>query len=231
VSEQLAAGVRYLDFRVCEDYAGRLFLCHRVYAADFLGVLDEVREFLDTHTKEIVIVDIHGVIWNSGKKTNIANALISKFESLLIFEKLNEVVSTLWMKNKRVLVIYDGDKRFWPRSAIHRPWPRCHPGVLGSVEMISFNEKQIEANTFPHKLCVHDLECSPTVWDMVKGYFLPAIYPSSILENTQNFVYPTLMFTMKWRWSKFPSGSFNIIMVDFIQEGVIDWAIMENRND
>jgi len=55
------AGVRYLDFRVCEDYAGRLFLCHRVYAADFLTVLEEIKTFLDTYTKELVIVDIHGV--------------------------------------------------------------------------------------------------------------------------------------------------------------------------
>jgi len=135
------------------------------------------------------------------------------------------------MKNQRVVVIYDGDKRFWPRSAIDRPWPRCHLGVLGALTMISFNEEQIAANTFLHKLCVHDLECSPSYWDMMKGYFLPAIYPSSLRENSQNFVYPTLMLTMKWRWSKFPSDSFNILMVDFIQEGVIDWAIMENRND
>lgn len=199
VSEQLKAGVRYLDFRVCEDYAGRLFLCHRVYAADFLAVLDEVREFLDTHTKEIVIVDIHGVIWSSGKKSTIANALIRKFESLLILEKLNEVVSTLWMTNKRVVVLYDGDKRFWPRSAINRPWPKCHLGLSGALAMISFNEKEIVANISPHKLFVNDLECSPTIWDIMKGYFLPAIYPSSLLENTHHFVYPTLMSTMKGR--------------------------------
>jgi len=121
VSEQLQAGVRYLDFRICEDYAGHLFLCHRVYAADFLAVLDEVRDFLNTHTKEIVIVDIHGVNWSSGKKSTIANALLTKFDSLLFFGKLNVLVSTLWMMDKRVVVLYDGDDRFLPRSASFRP--------------------------------------------------------------------------------------------------------------
>jgi len=95
VSEQLTAGVRYLDFRICENHAGRLFLCHMVYGADFLDVLDEVRDFLDTHTKEIVIIDIHTVAGSSGNNIKIVNALIRKFESLLIFEKLNEVVSKL----------------------------------------------------------------------------------------------------------------------------------------
>jgi len=95
VSEQLRAGVRFLDFRICEDHAGRLFLCHMVYGADFLDVLDEIKDFLDTHTKEIVIIDVHSVTWSSGKKTNIVSALIRKFESLLIFDKLNEVISTL----------------------------------------------------------------------------------------------------------------------------------------
>lgn len=95
MSEQLTAGVRYLDFRICENHAGRLFLCHMVYGADFLDVLDEVRDFLDTHTKEIVIIDIHTVAGSPGKNIKVVNALIRKFESLLIFEKLNEVVRKL----------------------------------------------------------------------------------------------------------------------------------------
>jgi hypothetical protein len=112
VSEQLRAGVRYLDMRVCEDHLGQLLLCHSVYAADFLDVLDEIRDFLDTNTKEIVIIDIHSVIWSSGEKSTIADALMGKFESLLIVERLNEVVSALWLANKRVVILYDGEERF-----------------------------------------------------------------------------------------------------------------------
>jgi len=163
VSEQLHAGVRYLDFRICEDHAGHLYLCHRVYGVDFLAALDEVRDFLNTHPKEIVIVDIHGVNWSSGKKSTIANALLTKLDSLLFFDKLNEVVSTLWMMDRRVVVLYDGDERFLPRSASFRPWPRCHLGLAGAQSMISFNEKEITANVSPHKLFVNDLECSPTM--------------------------------------------------------------------
>jgi len=149
--------------RVCEDHRGHLFLCHRVYAADFLAVLDEIRNFLDTNIREIVIIDIHTVIWSSGKKSIIADALMSIFGSLLISEKLNEIVSTLWMNNKRVVVLYDEDQRFWPRSAIYRPWPRCHLGLSGAKAMISFNEKQLNANISPQKLFANDLECSPTI--------------------------------------------------------------------
>lgn len=199
MSEQLRAGVRYLDMRVCENHAGHLFLCHSVYAADFLDVLDEVGNFLDTNTKEIVIVDIHSVKWSTGEKSTIGDALMEKFESLLIVESLSEVVSKLWMADKRVVVIYAGDDRFWPRSASDRPWSRCHLGHLGALAMISFSEKQIATNTSPQVLFVNDLECSPNIWDIMKGFFLPAIYPTSLFENNENFVTPTLMSTLKGR--------------------------------
>jgi len=97
--------------------------------------------------------------------------------------------------------------------------------------MISFNEKRITKNSHPKKLRVHDLECSPSTWDIAKGYFFPSVFPSSLQENTQNFVYPALKFTLDWKWSRFPKGSFNIMMVDFIQKGVIDWAIKQNLDD
>jgi len=103
------------------------------------------------------------------------------------------------MMDKRAVVLYDGDERFLPRSASFRPWPRCHLGLAGAQSMISFNEKEITANVSPHKLFVNDLECSPTMWDIMKGYFLPAIYPTSLRENTRNFVYPMLMSAMKNR--------------------------------
>jgi len=99
------------------------------------------------------------------------------------------------------------------------------------MAMISFNEKRITKNSYAKKLRVHDLECSPSPFDIMKGHFLPSIYPSSLRENNQNYIYPTLKFTMDWRWSKFANGSFNIIMVDFIQKGVIDWAIKQNLNN
>lgn len=104
--------MRYLDMRVCEDYRGHLFLCHRVYAADFLTVLEEIRDFLDTNKREILIIDIHGVIWSSEEKSTIGDALMETFESLLIVEKINEIVSTLWIENKRVVILYDEDPRF-----------------------------------------------------------------------------------------------------------------------
>jgi len=96
--------------------------------------------------------------------------------------------------------------------------------------MIAFNEKQLGADTSPETLFVNDIECSPSLLDILKGFFLPAFYPSSLFENNKKYVYPTLMSTVEQRWSKFHSGSFNIIMVDFIERGVIKWIITENGN-
>jgi len=96
--------------------------------------------------------------------------------------------------------------------------------------MIAFNEKELGADTSPRNLFVNDIECSPSLMDILKGFILPAFYPSSLYENNKKYVYPTLISTMKKRWSKFYSGSFNIIMVDFIERGVINWIITENSH-
>jgi len=96
--------------------------------------------------------------------------------------------------------------------------------------MIAFNEKELGADTSPRNLFVNDIECSPSLLDILRGFLLPAFYPSSLYENNKKYVYPTLMSTMEKRWSKFHSGSFNIIMVDFIERGVIKWIITENGN-
>jgi len=96
--------------------------------------------------------------------------------------------------------------------------------------MIAFNEKELGNDTAPQNLFVNDIECSPSVLDILKGFFLPFFYPTSLFENNKKYVYPTLMSTLEHRWSKFHSGSFNIIMVDFIERGVIKWIITENGN-
>jgi len=96
--------------------------------------------------------------------------------------------------------------------------------------MIAFNEKELGNDTAPQNLFVNDIECSPSVLDILKGFFLPFFYPTSLFENNKKYVYPTLMSTMEQRWSKFHSGSFNIIMVDFIERGVIQWIITENSH-
>jgi len=96
--------------------------------------------------------------------------------------------------------------------------------------MIAFNEKQLHARTSPQNLFVNDIECSPSLLDIIKGFFLPTLYPSSLFENNKNYVYPKLMSTMEQRWSKLSSGTVNIIMVDFIERGVIKWIITENSN-
>jgi len=147
---------------------------------------------------------------------------------MLISKRLNEVVSVLWMSNRRVAVFYEGDQQFWPNSAIDRPWSRCHMGQSEALKMIAFTEEQINKNISAHRLYVNDIECSPTVWDIVRGFLIPAVYPSSLRENNKKYVYPALVSAMERKWSNFSPFQFNVIMVDFVQEGVLNWIIAEN---
>jgi len=214
--------------RVCEDHTGHLYLCHKVYAADFLVVLMEIRDFLYVNEKEIVILDLHGVIWSSGQKSTIADALIDAFGSMLAVKELNEPVSAFWVANQRVVVFYDGYKRFYPKSLVSRPWPRCRLGKSEALAMLTYNEQPILEEHASHMFFVSDFACSPTYIDILKAYFLPSLYPTSLRENNRKYVHPNVLSTMEGKWRHLSSRRFNIMMIDFVQEDVVNWVIAEN---
>lgn len=56
--KQLKAGIRYFDLRIStKDGTEQLFFVHGQYSIDVVSVLNDIETFLDTHPKEIVILD------------------------------------------------------------------------------------------------------------------------------------------------------------------------------
>ncbi len=62
LTEQLTAGIRYFDLRVCRsDTAGVFYFVHGQFARELASELFNVRVFLRDHPKEVVLLDFNHV--------------------------------------------------------------------------------------------------------------------------------------------------------------------------
>ena len=113
ITEQLEAGIRYLDLRVC-GRDGDDYIVHSMYGDNIFTVTDAVRAFAETHDKEIIILyfnyfyqmtdELHNKLL-----TDPQSGLIATFGYLLApcSKGVDVRVNDLWQSGQRVIVLYD----------------------------------------------------------------------------------------------------------------------------
>ncbi|KRT82433.1 hypothetical protein AMK59_4592, partial [Oryctes borbonicus] len=58
VAKQLQAGIRYFDLRIStKEGTEQLFFVHGQYSVDVVSVLNDIENFLDSHSQEVVVLD------------------------------------------------------------------------------------------------------------------------------------------------------------------------------
>ena len=124
---------RYFDIRLeavdeKEDREWRVLHC--LMGARVRGLLLEVRQFLDDHPGEVVILDIqHTYSFLKSDHAALASFLLSTFNHLLVPYEGKEMPSlgALQSKDTRVVVIYPPAAKcnifLWPRKGCPTPWP------------------------------------------------------------------------------------------------------------
>jgi hypothetical protein len=151
VAAQLAAGVRYLDVRVCAGgttYPG-LYACHGLYGAPITtAVLDPVRQFLAAHPTEIVVLDFHDFsapgsphYMPAGLHQQLASQIHAAFPGLLLSPgplKASITLASVWRTTGRVIVLYNdaqtiqANPDFWPYANTIIAWPNA--ADLGALQ-------------------------------------------------------------------------------------------------
>jgi len=135
LSHQLHGGIRYFDIRLeavgeGEDREWRVLHC--LMGAKLRGLLLEVRQFLDDHMGEVVILDIqHTYCFSQSDHAELASFLLSTFRHLLVpYEETLTVMpnlEALQRKDTRVVIIYPPlapcCSLLWPRKGCPTPWP------------------------------------------------------------------------------------------------------------
>jgi len=121
LSNQLKAGVRYLDLRV-GWYGNALRIGHSIHAGGPVeGFLQEILTFVKAHPKEFLIVNIRDSDWTPippKNKFQLINMVKSIFADRMVtsgdswFDLSTVTMGQIWEQNRNVFIIY-GDKLLW----------------------------------------------------------------------------------------------------------------------
>ncbi|XP_062131105.1 LOW QUALITY PROTEIN: PI-PLC X domain-containing protein 2 [Drosophila sulfurigaster albostrigata] len=132
VLEQLHLGVRYFDLRIAHN-DGQFYYCHGLYAMEVFEPLRELRQFLETHPDEMVVLDLqHFYAMDVSLHQRLIAELIQFFDQLLyttIDGSLLDCSLTRCVQLQRqVVLIYRRcpvglPAEFWPSYAWPTPWP------------------------------------------------------------------------------------------------------------
>lgn len=147
--QQLQGGIRYLDVRAGWDnstHTWRAF--HLQIGNNILDLMTEVRLFLDSHPKEIVILEVSHLDGYPTKNDILLLELMLEniFHNLLIPTSisLDITINTLLSKNYRVLVALDTiplpTEYIWDTDILHNSYANT-PNL---AEMRAYNDDKIE---------------------------------------------------------------------------------------
>ncbi|RWS21504.1 PI-PLC X domain-containing protein 3-like protein, partial [Leptotrombidium deliense] len=135
ITEQLINGIRYFDLRVAtKERDNNLYFVHGLYANEIESICDEICSFLNTHTKEIVIIDFQHFYSVSEEQhmqliDNLMNIFGRKVCPFDAVESVNQLtLEYMWRNSYQVLIFYRQDQmrsynpKLWPSRKLPNPW-------------------------------------------------------------------------------------------------------------
>lgn len=150
VTQQLTSGVRYFEAQVAaRSRTGDFRVVCGLYGDELRSCMTEIKSFLDTHEKEVIILDINNFY-------NMDDILHMKLLSIIThcfddklcpFNTGSDVsLNSLWNQGYQVIVIYHHEiineyDNFWPGTSINY-YPPVAP--VTSAELILQLEKHSE---------------------------------------------------------------------------------------
>ncbi|XP_023237714.1 PI-PLC X domain-containing protein 3-like [Centruroides sculpturatus] len=168
-TQQLECGVRYFDLRIASMSDSKdLYVVHGLYGALVVDILREIQKFLQSHTKEIVLLDFqHFYNMSQEDHHSLLNLLTETFGSLVCpfvtdIEKLT--LSWLWQRNFRILLFYRNPIAkyhpfLWPTDYIPNPWGN----TVNPKALLSFLSKNYQNGRPPDKFYVTQGVLTPTL--------------------------------------------------------------------
>ena len=156
-SQQLEAGVRYLDLRVSvmagiED----LYLVHGLYSQKVKDMAEAVNQFLQKHPKEVVLLDFNHFYGLTDQHHRACLQMLmdvfgQKLCPYLDVDSLT--LSMLWENNLQVVAFYQDsvameNLMFWPSTSITSPWANT-PKTKNLLKFLDQNyEKKRDMSQF-----------------------------------------------------------------------------------
>ena len=113
IKQQLMAGIRYLDLRICTGQSGddTVYICHAMYSITVDAVIDQVGDFVSANPKEVVILDFnhfYGLSENQMKLT--AAKLVANFGGKIVpgTTPVTTTLGEIWSAGQQVIIFFKG---------------------------------------------------------------------------------------------------------------------------
>lgn len=210
---QLSNGIRYLDFRVCENKQD-ISLCHVLYAESLENSIEQIKKFLQdsSNSKELIIIDLNHWYtqpYNSKQELQIRtldtiyNQLSRWIASRVDFNP-NSLIKDFWDKNKQVLIFSSQIPNDYNYDYVWQSINTDHIYECSSanVDLCSYwidesspnnllNSIDKALNEFnqinPSSLKVLQLQATPNKESIIKSILNPLQNPDGLVEYTKTY--------------------------------------------
>jgi hypothetical protein len=235
ITEMAHLGVRFFDFRVCDDtYSENIGVSHYIIVTKLLHLLQELQKFMTEHPSEVIIIWLKA----DPKCTFTRHALLETMIEdtlgpMIIRDKLwcNSKLGNLQKLNKRVLILTNLSEKYHELDLMlsNSYWLCKAPKSIELFENLDniWVKKQIPKRTMENR-CFSLTHC-----EVFKGNVMDYVseLPSWIiggnvgLEADAEVSNKILIEKLKSDWQK---ESFSVITTDFASEETVATIIEHN---
>ncbi|XP_032519035.2 PI-PLC X domain-containing protein 3 isoform X1 [Danaus plexippus] len=217
--QQLLLGIRYFDLRLAtKTGSDDFFFCHGVYAGEISQPLNQIKEYINKHPYEVVILDFqHFYAFTPDDHRRLMRYVLNMFGPQLVPRQadLNTVtLNAMHRLQQQVIVVYRDRSvyatgEFWQPQMLPSPWPQ-RDDINGLYNFM----KQVRRH--PGMGFVHQAVLTPT------PAFLLFRWLSNLREKcakpVKNEIYPKLSeFTPGRPVAGEDKAPVNVIIADFIE--------------
>ncbi|XP_045775125.1 PI-PLC X domain-containing protein 3 isoform X1 [Maniola jurtina] len=217
--QQLLIGIRYLDLRLAtKTGVDQFFFTHGMYADEISKPLQQVKDFVDQHPHEVVILDFqHFYGFTSEDHQKLIRYVLNLFGPQLVPRQpdLNGVtLNSLYRLRQQVIVVYRHPSvlstgEFWQPQMLPSPWPQ-QDSIRGLLDFLK-NVKRHPGMGF-----VHQAVLTPTPGFIIFRWI------SNLRERcakpVKNEIYPKLAeFTPGRPADQNGPTPVNVIIADFVE--------------
>ncbi|XP_041982385.1 PI-PLC X domain-containing protein 3 isoform X2 [Aricia agestis] len=132
--QQLLIGIRYFDLRLAtKTGTNSIFFTHGVYAGEITGPLRQIKEFINSHPGEVVILDFqHFYGFTNDDHLNLIKFILNMYGPQLVPKQpdlTGITLNTLNRLRRQVIVVYRhqsvySTSEFWLPQMMPSPWPQ-----------------------------------------------------------------------------------------------------------
>lgn len=230
--QQLRAGIRHFDVRICKAPNGQFWIVHSLYSVPVAALLDAVSEFLSLHKQELLTLDINHTISMTSADDQVligqlTSALGPWLASSATFQPDSTVGSFLATSARIVLTYYFNKRPAIGGPAIwqeHQDAPTVPPGTPPLPIPGPMNSQQWPATTdlgeLNTKLSSYIAGRTPNQLFVLQGIFTPGTtqIEGGIVGGTHTLAAlcaPATQAVISWLpgWA----DKLNIVIVDHIE--------------